>query len=304
MTLQQLRYACAVADTHSFAAAAVACGVTQPTLSAMIAKLEAELGAQLFDRRRKPVVITKLGNLIIERARRVLGEAATIEQIVDEARDHLGGTLRLGVLPTIAPYLLPSLLPRFVNKNPKVQLRVFEVKTEQMLQQLSDSQLDIGLAALPYNGMSGWRIEELYDEVFLAYSSDPPDKQYILPEDINPEELWVLEEGHCFGDQVLQLCKLSRARSGLSYASGSIDTLKRLVEANGGVTVLPELAVETLSECERDRVRPFAEPMPKRTVVMVMRPDFLRERMVQALREAARREPVVGASSATAPSKN
>ena len=288
MTLQQLRYLTAVADAHSFAQAAQACGVTQPTLSAMLAKLERELGAELFDRRRKPVQATELGQAVVARARRVLAEAAAIPALVQELREETAGDLRVGILPTIAPYLLPLLAPVFTARHPEVRLVVRELKTAEIAQQLSTGQLDLGIAATPHVALDDLPHDTLFSEAFYAFAKTPPAKPYLLPEDIDPDELWVLEEGHCFGDQVLALCELSRAHHAMSYASGSIDTLKRLVEAQGGVTVLPELALRTLGEGEMARVRPFAEPVPRREVGLVWREGFVRRRVAGLLRGVVR----------------
>lgn len=288
MTLQQLRYVCAVADAHSFAEAAAACAVTQPTLSAMIAKLERELGASLFDRRRKPLVSTELGRAVVLRARRVLAEAAAIPALVAELREETAGELCLGILPTIAPYLLPLLAPAFTRRHPEVRLVVRELKTAEIAAELAAGTLDLGIAATPHPALSGMAHAPLFEESFYAFAKTPPAKPYLLPEDIDPDELWVLEEGHCFGDQVLALCELSRAHHAMSYASGSIDTLKRLVEAQGGVTVLPELALRTLSAREMARVRPFAEPAPRREVSLVSREGFVRRRVAEALSKVVR----------------
>ena len=286
MTLQQLRYLCAVDDAHSFAEAAAACGVTQPTLSAMVAKLEGELGGRLFDRRRKPVVATRLGGLVVARARRVLAEAAAIPQLVAESREALDGPLRVGILPTIAPYLLPLFIGAFTADHPEVDLTLHELTTEEIVARVREGALDIGVVATPYPGFGGLRAAPLFDEEFVAYTARAARGRYLLVEDIDPDELWVLAEGHCFGDQVLDLCALSRTSHPFTYATGSIDTLKRLVEAQGGVTVLPRLALHGLGPAELARVRPFAPPAPRRTVCLLTEHDYVRQRVVRVLAEA------------------
>ena len=288
MTLQQLRYLTAVADASSFAEAAQLCGVTQPTLSAMVAKLERELDARLLDRRRKPVVPTALGRAVVARARQVLAQAASIPDLVAESRDDLTGAVELGVLPTVAPYLLPAALSTLTSRHPEVRLTIHELKTAEIAARLADGRLGLGIVAAPHPALADLHTVPLYDEAFYAYAKTPPAKRYLLPEDIDPEELWVLEEGHCFGDQVLDLCTLSRGAHALRYASGSIDTLKRLVDARGGVTVLPELAVRELRPGERDRVRAFVAPVPRRTVALAMRRDFVRRRLAGTLTAVVR----------------
>jgi len=288
VTLQQLRYIVAIADTSSFAQAAAASGVTQPTLSAMVRKLELELGITLFDRSTKPVNVTEFGDLVIARARQVLAQAESITQVIAEAQNSLSGPLRLGILPTIAPYLLPLFLGTFVTTYPELDLVIQELKTGEIATRLADGRLDLGILATPHEKVQDLQIESLFEEAFYAYAKTPPTKKYVLAEDIDPDELWVLEEGHCFGDQVLDLCALSRSSQTLQYVSGSIDTLKRLVEAQGGITVLPELALRSLSKKELHRTRPFAPPMPKRTISLVMRSDFVRCRVVEVLAKAVK----------------
>jgi LysR family hydrogen peroxide-inducible transcriptional activator len=288
MTLQQFRYIVAIADTSSFAQAALAVGVTQPTLSAMVRKLEQELGANLFDRSTKPVIVTEIGEVVINRARRVLAEAESISQAIAEAQNSLSGPLRLGILPTIAPYLLPLFLRTFVKTYPKLELVIHELKTDEIATRLLDGRLDIGILATPHEKVQGLDIQSLFEESFYAYAKTPTSKKYLLAEDIDPDELWVLEEGHCFGDQVLDLCALSRSSHSLQYVSGSIDTLKRLVEAQGGVTVLPELALRSLSKRELKLTRPFAPPTPKRTVSLISRRNFVRTHVIEVLAKAVK----------------
>jgi len=286
VTLQQLRYIVAIADTTSFAQAAQATGVTQPTLSAMVRKLELALGATLFDRSSKPITITEMGMVVIPRARKVLAEAESISQAIAEAQDSLSGPLRLGILPTIAPYLLPLFLGTFVKTYPELELVIQELKTGEIASKLLDGRLDIGILATPHQQVQGLAVEPLFEESFYAFAKTPTTKKYLLAEDINPDELWVLEEGHCFGDQVLDLCALSRSSHSLHYVSGSIDTLKRLVEAQGGITVLPELALRSLSKRELKRTRPFAPPTPKRAISLVTRKDFARRQVTEVLAKA------------------
>lgn len=283
MTLQQLRYLVAIADTKSFAEAAAECNVTQPTLSAMVRKLEEELGVDFFDRSHKPFTISAMGTQVVTRARRVLAEADAIPAAISEAQTSLSGELRLGILPTIAPYLLPLFLGAFAKTYPELTLIIQELKTDQINARIHEGKLDIGIVATPHDAISGLTIKSLFKEEFYAYAKTPPTKKYVLAEDINPDELWVLEEGHCFGDQVLDLCALSRNSHTLHYVSGSIDTLKRLVESQGGITVLPELATYSLSPEEMLHSRPFAPPIPMREVSLVMAQNFLRYKVVEAL---------------------
>ena len=283
MTLQQLRYLVAIADTNSFAEAASECHVTQPTLSAMIKKLEDELGADFFDRNRKPFGLTPLGMEVVRRARKVLAEAEAIPAFIKETQTSLSGEIRLGILPTIAPYLLPLFLAAFAKTYPDITLVIQELKTDQINARIHEGRLDLGILATPHKAIEGLSIKPLFKEEFYAYAKTPPSKKYLLAEDINPDELWVLEEGHCFGDQVLDLCALSRSSHTLHYVSGSIDTLKRLVESQGGITVLPKLATYSLNHEELLHCRQFAPPVPTREISLVCAPNFVRLRAAEAL---------------------
>ena len=287
MTLQQLRYLVVLAEETHFADAARRCGITQPTLSTMISRLEDELGELLFDRSSRPLRITETGQIILRQARLVLAEAEKIKSLIAESRESLEGPLRIGVLPTIAPYLLPLFLSRFSEQYPGLHLSIQELKTAELEQHLRNQSIDIAIAATPHAAITDELLTlPLYSECFFVYARHPPKKAYVLAEDISPDELWVLEEGHCFGEQVLALCALHRAHSRIDYASGSIYTLKRLVEVQGGVTVLPRLATLDMSEEELQRLRPFADPPPKRDISLVLRHDFARQRVLEVLQQS------------------
>ncbi len=293
MTLQQLEYILAVDECRHFAKAAQSCHVTQPTLSTMIQKLEEELGIRIFDRSKKPVIPTEEGKAIIAQARRVIGEARRLRDLSAELQGELTGRLELGIIPTVAPYLLPAFLPRFLEKYPGIQLHVTELTTDEIVHRLKHHQLDAAILATPLHERT---LQEypLYYEEFVVYASprqEVLEKRFVLPQDIRPDQLWLLEEGHCLRMQVINLCELHRPDAGterLSYAAGSIQTLKKIVDMGHGLTILPELALADLSEEEHQRLRFFKPPAPVREISLVSWRYFARERLLDAVRTAVR----------------
>lgn len=279
MNLQQLEYILAVSDFHHFAKAAEHCRVTQPTLSMMIQKLEDELDVKLFDRSVQPVRPTTAGIRVIEQARKVLYQASLIKDIVKEEKHELNGTFRLAVLPTIAPYLLPRFFPQLLEKNSHLDIRMSEMKTHDCLNALLSGKIDAAVIAS--------RPEEkqlisylLYYEQFFAYISphEPVFKnELIRSSDINGEHLWLLDEGHCFRDQLIRFCQMESVKvHQAAYRLGSLETFMRMVENGNGITFIPELAIHQLNENQKKLVRPFAIPRPTRQIYLVTRTDFVR----------------------------
>jgi LysR family hydrogen peroxide-inducible transcriptional activator len=291
MTIQQLQYIAAI-DTHRhFARAAEACFVTQPTLSSMVKKLEEELGVVLFDRSKSPVVPTAPGAILVEQARAVLKEVEALKSLADESKEDQSGELRIGMIPTLAPYLLPLFLDGLLRTHPGIRVSVEELTTEVIIAQLSHGQLDVGLLATPL-GVAGLREEPLFTERFLLYVSPQEGigkKHYVLPSEIRPERLWLLEEGHCLRSQVLDLCELREKGTGhgrFSYVSGSIEALVRMVDAQGGITIVPELATVGMGAAQLARIREFKAPVPVREISMVTYRHSMKEKMKQVLRES------------------
>lgn len=280
MTLQQLEYVVAVNRYRHFAKAADHCGVTQPTLSAMIQKLEAELGVRLFERTSQQVVPTAIGTSVAEQAERVLHEADRLQGMVADARQSLAGTFRLAILPTIAPYLLPRFFPRLCREHPEMDLRVVEMKTNEILSALQQGTVDAAVL-VSLDSMNHLEQTPLYYEQFLAYVSRDDalfSHRSIRSADLNNEFLWLLDEGHCFRDQLVKFCSLQSARASKeTYALGSIETFMRMVEGGRGVTFIPELALEQLTAQQRELVRPFALPIPTRQVVLMTAHHFVRQ---------------------------
>ena len=287
MTLVQLEYLVALDTYRNFVLAAEKCFVTQPTLSMQIQKLEEHLGVKLFDRSKQPVVPTEIGIDIIEQARTILKESGKLNELVEELKDEIGGELKLGIIPTIAPYLLPRVILNFMNKYPGVQLMIWEFTTEQIIQQLKSGQLDCGILSTPVDDRS-LNERPLFYESFVAYisSSNALLKRKLLKAaDINPEEVWLLNEGHCMRNQVLNICQRKKAGPGkqFEYNTGSLETLKRMVDLNNGLTILPELAISDLTPNQLQRVRHFKSPEPTREISMVTHRNFLKRNLIATL---------------------
>ncbi len=294
MNIQQLEYIVAVDTYRHFAKAAEASFVTQPTLSMMIQKLEEELGVKIFDRGQQPVQPTPIGTLIINQARIIVSQVKQVKNIVDEEKGVLQGNLRLGVIPTIAPYLLPELIRLHNLSNNEVELVIEEATTDQILEKLIAGTLDVGLLATPLNN-DRLREHPIYYERFFAYVSPEETSLYakreLSEEDLNINRLWLLTDTHCLKNQILKLCNMRRKRNVhtlLSYEAGSIATLVNIVDNNSGLTIIPEMALRHLNERQQQNVRPLKSPVPVREVSLVTRKEFLRERMLDILTQEIR----------------
>ena len=286
MTLQQLEYILAVNQFRHFAKAAEYCRVTQPTLSAMIQKLEEELDTRIFDRSQQPVCPTPVGILIIEQAQKILVQANRIKNIIEEEKHSLTGTFKLGILPTVAPYLLPRFFPQLMKKYPDLDIRVIEMKTNDIKKALQTGEIDAVIVA-SLAGMEELQQTPLFYEQFFVYVSRKDilfNSEVIRTSDLNGEQLWLLDEGHCFRDQLMRFCQMKSARaSQLAYHLGSMETFMRMVESGKGVTFIPELAVLQLGDIQKELVRPFAIPCPTRQIVMLTNKNFIRHTLLEAL---------------------
>lgn len=291
MTLQQMEYIVAVYRLRHFAKAAEQCGVTQPTLSAMIQKLETELGVKIFERSSQQVVPTDIGKLVVEQAWRVLARAKKIKDIVEEERHSLKGLFRIGILPTIAPYLLPRFFTKLTASYPEVGFRVMEMKTDACKRALNRGEIDAAIL-VSLDDMENFNQTSLFFEQFIAYVSptDPLSQNTsIRSADLAGHFLWLLDEGHCFRDQLVKFCNIkSVCDTKLTYSLGSIETFMRMVEAGQGITFIPELALLQLNECQKTLVRPFAIPIPTREVVMLTTKTFIRNTLLKAVVDAIR----------------
>ena len=286
MTLQQLEYIVAVYRTRHFVKAAEACGVTQPTLSAMIQKLETELDVKIFERSSQQVMPTAIGKVVVEQAWKVLNRARKLKDIVAEEKKSLTGTFRLGILPTIAPYLLPRFFPRLMRENSSLEIRVVEMKTADIRRAIDRGEIDAAVM-VDTGDLDDYALTTLFYEQFLAYVS-PSDqlsaKKSIKTSDLSNELLWLLDEGHCFRDQLVKYCQLKAAKTSQSaYSLGSIETFMRIVENGQGMTFIPELATTQLTPTQKELVRPFAIPIPTREVVMATSKAFVRQSLLNMI---------------------
>ena len=287
MTLQQLEYILAVARHGHFGRAAEACNVTQPTLSAMIGKLEEEIGAKLFDRNRQPICPTAIGEKVVWQAREVLAQADSIKEIVQEEKQSLGGIFRIGILPTIAPYLLPRFFPQMMKKYPTLDIRVREMKTHEIKEALLQGDIDADILA-SIEGLEDYEQTTLFYEKYIGYVAREDvlfKKEVIRTADIAASrELWLLDEGHCFRDQMVRFCQMKSSQtSQLAYNLGSMETFMRMVESGMGITFIPELASVQLSEPQRELLRPFAIPVPTRQLILITNRNFIRKRLQEVL---------------------
>lgn len=288
MTIVQLEYLLAVANFGSFSVAAEHCFVTQPSLSMQIKSLEDELGVMLLDRSKKPVIPTEAGEAVLAQARETLREYNSIKEVVARIKGEMSGRIRLGVIPTIAPYMLHKFIPDFVQRYPKVELEIREMKTEDIIDALNRDRID---AALVAGGTCGDGILEydLFDDRFFAYvSSDSPlyNKSNIRIEDIDMRDLILLSAGNCMRDQVLELCQ---ARKGVpahySFESGSLDTLMRIVDCTSCMTVIPEMAVEYIPKERRSQVKNLLKGASSRKISLAIRRTYVKKSIVDALKE-------------------
>ncbi len=290
MTITQLEYIVAVDTFRHFATAAEQCFVTQPTLSMQIQKLESKLGSKIFDRSKQPVVPTEIGEEIIAQGRVILHEARMIHQLIKDKQGLMQGELRIGIIPTLAPYLLPQFLQPFLAKYPDIKIRVKEMTTDVVIEKLKAGRIDAGLLVTPLQDSSIIEYPLFYEELvaYVSKSNAAYKKTYVLPADIDLKELWLLEEGHCFRSQIVNLCELkkqSKEQSHFEYEAGSIETLRKMVEMNNGVTILPEMATLDFSLKQQNMVRHFKPPAPVREVSLVTHRNYLKKKLVDVLKE-------------------
>ncbi|MCB0714187.1 MAG: LysR family transcriptional regulator [Ignavibacteriae bacterium] len=286
MTLTQLQYIVAV-DTHRhFGRAAEECNVSQPTLSMQIRTLEEELGAELFDRGRKPVIPTDLGREIIAQARVILRERDRVDDILKDAQNRISGELSVGIIPTLAPYLLPLVSKTFTERYPEVTLSIRELTTEDILSELARDQLDAGFIATKEEQV-GMAIRPLFREEFVSFIAPNhrlSQVENLSVENLDLEDMWILSEGHCFRKQVLDLCREDDhscgPRRSILFESGNLETVRHMVERSGGMTLLPKLATLFLSSQQKKLIRSFSPPVPYREVSVIYGRAFLKKRLI------------------------
>ena len=291
MTLTELRYVVALAQERHFGRAAQKCFVTQPTLSLALAKLEDELGVKLFERNKNEVLVTARGQAIVEQARRVLDEVGKISHIAKGSQDQLAGALRLGVIPTIGPYLLPDLVPILRKRAPSMPLAIEENLTGNLAPMLREGELDVVIIALPF-AVPGVKTRVVYEEPFSVVVPEGhpwESRKAVKPSELSDENLLVLNAGHCFRDQVLEACP-GQANTALpeGRAGSSLETIRNMVASGLGVSVLPSSALAARYASKLLKVVPFASPVPSRKVALAWRASFDRPMAVDVLADAIR----------------
>jgi LysR family hydrogen peroxide-inducible transcriptional activator len=288
MTITQLKYVLAVAEHKNFTLAAEKCFVTQPTLSMQIQKIEEELSILIFDRSKKPIQLTDIGQKIVNQAKNIVNEAGRIQDIVEQQKGFVGGDFRLGIIPTIMPTLLPMFLNNFIKKHPKVKLIIEELNTEEIITKLKNGHLDAAIAATPLLE-EGIKEIVLYFEPFVAYIPEGHQqfqKEEINISDLNVDDILLLQDGHCFRDGILNLCK-NNPKNGFNHfqiESGSFETLIKLADEGLGTTLLPYLHTLDLKESDKKKLRHFAEPKPAREVSLIFPKSELKMHIIEALR--------------------
>lgn len=288
MTITQLHYVLAVAEHQNFTKAAQKVFVTQPTLSMQIQKLEDELDVLIFDRSKKPIELTETGKKIVQQARNIVNESDRIKDIVDQQKGFVGGLFRLGVIPTVMPTLLPMFLNTFIKKYPKVRLKIEELHTEAIIEKLQDGHLDAAIAATPLE-LPNIKEQVLYYEPFVGYI--PPghrlhNQKKIEVDDLDLNDILLLEDGHCFKDGILNLCKATRNANGdrFQLETGSFETMVKLSNEGLGMTLLPYLQTIDMKENEQKNLRMFSEPIPAREVSLIFNKSELKMQIIEALR--------------------
>ncbi len=288
MTITQLKYTLAVAEHQNFTVAAEHCFVTQPTLSMQIQKLEDELDAKIFNRSKKPIKLTPVGEKIVEQAKVIVDESNRIIDIVHQQKGYVGGEFKLGIIPTVMPTLLPMFLKNFTRNYPKVQLIIEELTTEEIIRKLTDGHIDAALAATPLENEA---IKErvLYYEPFVGLIPEGhrlSDAKKISVEGLQIDDILLLEDGHCFKDSVLNLCSANKKNTVKSFQleSGSFDTLIKLSKDGMGMTLLPYLNTLDLNEQDKTLLREFQTPPPAREVSLIYHKSQLKMQLIEALK--------------------
>ena len=287
MTITQLKYVLAIAEYKNFTLASKHCYVTQPTLSMQIQKLEDELDVQLFNRKKKPIQLTAIGKKIVQQARVIVDESNRLQDIVDQQKGYVGGDFKLGIIPTIMPTLLPMFLSVFIKKYPKVKLSIEELTTVEIIRKLLDGHLDAAIAATPLENK--WLREKvLYYEPFVGFVPDNhalSDKINLNPDDLDIDSILLLEDGHCFKESILNICKSNKsdANQNFKLESGSFDTLIKLAKEGLGMTLLPYLNTLDL-ESDKKFLKTFNSPAPAREVSLIFHKAQLKIQMIEALK--------------------
>lgn len=291
MTITQIEYIVAVERNGSFVTAAEKCFVTQPTLSMQIQKLEEELGVKIFDRNHHPIIPTDMGKLIIDQAKKVIFERDKIDELISSSKKELIGKLNIGIIPTVASSIVPHTLKSFVKKYTSVEISITEMNTDQITHKLKEGEIDFGILSTPLHEKS-LKESPIYHEPYVVYATKGHKllkNKIIDPKDIDVNELWSLGDEHCMRFQVINLCgkqKFYGAENTFNYQSGSLLSLIRMVDVNGGLTILPELSIANFPKEMLDQVRYFKEPTPVREISLVTNKYFTKNKLAISFTES------------------
>jgi LysR family hydrogen peroxide-inducible transcriptional activator len=298
-TITQLEYIIAVDKLRHFGKAASACHISQPTLSMQIQKLEAELGIMIFDRVKKPIMPTPVGKKFIEQAILIIQDYEKLIQIGKSTKDELSGDFRLGIIPTVAPYLIPLFIRDFSQRYPKVNLHIDELKTSTIIENLNQGTLEAGILATPLHEKTLKEIPLFYEPFLLYVSNDHSlaKKKKINERDLDGKDMWLLQDGHCFRNQVIRFCSLNENQSffkNIYFEGGNLETLRNLIRKGGGYTLVPFLLAEGLEASDyRAHAREFSSPIPTREVSLVCRSNQWRLDILEAIRSVILRRQVI-----------
>lgn len=290
MTLQQMEYVVALDDYRHFVRAAESCGVSQSTLSTLLRKLEDELDTVIFDRESHPLKPTPAGEKIIAQARVILFNAEQLREMTLSERQQASGGIKIAVIPTVAPYIVPKLFKRLGEDSPEIHPHIYELQTPEILVKLARAEIDMAIMATPLDQPNLLEVPLYYEELVMYVSPDEPlaSQKEIPSHEIPSEHLWMLKEGHCLRNQVLNLCEKVSSYKAI-FEAGSIDTLVKIVDENGGYTVIPELHIDLLREQQQSNIRPLVNPEPVREISLVIRNDFVKERMLNEVASAVKK---------------
>lgn len=289
MNIQQLEYLIAVDKYKHFGKAAQACFITQPTLSAMIQKFEDELDVKVFDRTTHPIRTTDVGLQIIDQAKVIIESVNELKNKANLLNNILGGTLNLGIIPTVSSFILPTEIFNFLEQNPKIKMNVKEMTTDNLIKALKAGELDAGIISTPYDTANEFHQDFLFNEELMIYSSDSDHEKnssYVIPEEINTEKVWLLEEGNCLRNQFEHICHLKENRlkpKNLEFVAANIHTLVYMVDKVGGISVLPELALNQLSPDQKSKVFRFKKPFPFREISMIYYKPTFKQKIIDEL---------------------
>jgi len=289
MNIQQLEYLIAVDKYKHFGNAAQACFITQPTLSAMIQKFEDELDVKIFDRTTHPIRTTDVGSQIIVEAKKVIDAINELKNKASLLNNVLAGKLNLGIIPTVSGFILPVEIFEFLKLNPKIELHVKEMTTDNIIKALKSGELDAGIISTPYSAANEFYSDFLFNEELMIYSADENESEkdsYVVPEEIDVQKVWLLEEGNCLRTQFENICQLrenTMKPKNLEFLASNISTLVQMVDKLGGISILPELAIEQLAENQKKMVKRFRKPFPYREISVIYYKPTYKQKILDEL---------------------